>query len=270
MNIDNKNILDPFYSEYLAIFFIDNKILIKDDQYTTPLLHLAQTIKSLNLIVDSAYLDGATLFVRCQTITSLKQISDNDFSFHEAKNLLNAEQDEEMRGLLLRASHWAQWEERQHYCSKCGCALQNVGTAVEKKCSSCNFMVYPKLSPAIIVLIQRDHEVLLARSSYFKPGVYSPISGFIDIGETAEEAVHREALEELGIEVEKLEYFGSQSWPFPDSFMIAFKARYLRGELKIDKNELEYARWFTAINLPTLPSSSSISRRLIDSFLASS
>lgn len=117
-----------------------------------------------------------------------------------------------------------------------------------------------------MVLIQRNHQVLLARSAHFKPGIYSAIAGFIDIGESAEEAVYREVKEEVGIEISKLEYFGSQSWPFPNSFMIAFKAHYLSGELSINPNEIEDAKWFDIDDLPAIPSYPSISRKLIDSW----
>src|ERR1700722_8943106 len=110
-----------------------------------------------------------------------------------------------------------------------------------------------------MVLIQKGNEILLGRSAHFKPGVYSALAGFIDIGETAEMAAHREVKEEVGLEITELEYFGSQSWPFPDSFMLAFKAKYLRGEINIDTKELEDARWFNLNNLPAIPPHPSIS-----------
>lgn len=116
-----------------------------------------------------------------------------------------------------------------------------------------------------MVLIQKEDKILLARSPHFQPGFYSAIAGFIDLGETAEHAAHREVKEELGIEITDLEYFSTQTWPFPDSFMIAFKAKYLDGELKLDENEIEDAGWFGAQDLPMLPPSSSIARQLIES-----
>lgn len=118
-----------------------------------------------------------------------------------------------------------------------------------------------------MVLIQREHEILLARSKHFEEGMYSALAGFIDLGETAEVAVHREVKEEVGLEISDLVYFGTQPWPFPDSFMIAFKANYLSGDLKMDPEEIEDAQWFSPKHLPKLPSKASIARALIDSFI---
>lgn len=124
---------------------------------------------------------------------------------------------------------------------------------------------FPRFSPAVIVLIYNEDEVLLARSLHFSLGTYSAIAGFIDIGESAEQAVHREVKEELNIAITNLECFGSQTWPFPDSFMIAFKAQYLSGIVTPDPKEIEDARWFNLNALPQLPSSASIAKQLIES-----
>jgi NAD+ diphosphatase len=117
------------------------------------------------------------------------------------------------------------------------------------------------------VLIERGPEMLLARSPGFPPGVYSTIAGFVEPGESLEEAVHREVLEEVGIQVSDLRYFGSQPWPFPHSLMIGFVARWASGEIRMDPLEIEDARWFTATDLPTLPFPLSIARKLVDDFL---
>ncbi|RYE12514.1 MAG: NAD(+) diphosphatase, partial [Rickettsiales bacterium] len=150
---------------------------------------------------------------------------------------------------------------------KCGSNLILMNENIEKKCIVCNLSYFPNLSPAVIVLIQNDDKILLARSKNFRPKVYGLIAGFIELGENAESAVHREVKEEVGINIHRLEYFGTQSWPFPNSFMIAYKAHYLSGELIIDKKEIEDAKWFDLNNLPELPYLSSIARKLIDNLL---
>ena len=118
-----------------------------------------------------------------------------------------------------------------------------------------------------MVLIKRDDRILLARSPHFRPGMYSAIAGFVEIGESAETAVHREVMEEVGINIRDLTYFGSQSWPFPASFMIAFTAHYAGGEILIDRSEIEDAKWFSVHDLPDLPLPPTIVRSLIDSLL---
>ncbi|WP_331255179.1 NAD(+) diphosphatase [Candidatus Bealeia paramacronuclearis] len=189
------------------------------------------------------------------------------FHIESPKSFLISLQNEKIQQCILRAVHWLTWDSKLQHCSKCGTKIQKVFESTEKKCDSCKHSFYPKLSPAVMVLIQRENEVLLGRSAHFKPGVYSALAGFIDIGETAEQAAHREVKEEVGVEIGELEYFGTQSWPFPDSFMIAFKAQYLRGAIQIDANEIQDAQWFDLNNLPALPSHSSISRKLIESVL---
>jgi NAD+ diphosphatase len=137
-----------------------------------------------------------------------------------------------------------------------------------KECPRCGLLVFPRLSPAIIVLVERGHQMLLGRPRHFPPGLYSVIAGFVEPGETLEDAVMREVQEEVGIAIKDLRYFGSQSWPFPHSLMVGFTATYAGGEISLDEMEMEDAGWFTADNLPTLPGKISIARELIDWFLA--
>lgn len=188
------------------------------------------------------------------------------FQTFSVKRFLS-EVDEVVQSRILRAYHRLNWESQSQYCGKCGTPLEYKSDSTEKKCLVCKVSFFPRFSPAVMVLIQKEDKLLLARSPHFAPGIYSAIAGFIDVGETAEEAAHREVKEELGIEITQLEYFATQTWPFPDSFMIAFKAQYQGGELKIDEKEIEDARWFSANDLPLTPPTASIAKRLIQSAL---
>ena len=136
-----------------------------------------------------------------------------------------------------------------------------------KKCPNCGELFYPRISPAVIVLIKKGNEILLARSPNFPSGLYGLVAGFIEPGESAETAVVREIREEVGIEVKNITYFGTQAWPFPNSLMIGFTAEYDSGEVLPDGVEIEDAGWFSAEKLPVLPGKISISRKLIDHFL---
>jgi len=150
------------------------------------------------------------------------------------------------------------------FCGRCGHATEPVRTERSWRCPACGLVVYPRISPAIIVLITRGEEILLARSPRFPPGMHSVIAGFAEPGETLEHAVCREIKEEVGITVKNLRYFASEPWPFPDSLMIAFTAEYDTGEIAIDNNEIVSAGWYGRSNLPGLPAPMSISRTLID------
>ena len=161
------------------------------------------------------------------------------------------------------------WDKNHHYCGRCGGVTTKLTQTFERVCSNCALTFYPRISPSIIVRITKHDQILLARSHYFKPGVYGLIAGFVEPGETLEEAVHREVKEEIGIHIKNLSYFGSQAWPFPDSLMVSFTADYAHGELVINPEEIEAAGWYDYDKLPGVPSSRiSIGRKLIDDFVA--
>jgi len=129
-------------------------------------------------------------------------------------------------------------------------------------------MTFPHVAPVILALISRGDELLLARSPHFAPGLYSILAGFIEPGETAEQTVAREVQEEVGIQIKNIQYYGSQPWPFPSNLMIGFTAEYASGEIQIDPIEIEDAKWFNINNLPPLPTPISLSRRMIDEYIA--
>lgn len=160
------------------------------------------------------------------------------------------------------------WLRSHGYCSRCGHPTERHPSEEAMVCPSCKHLHFPRLSPAVIVLIVRGREMLLARSPGFPHGMYSTVAGFVEPGESLEETVHREILEEVGVEVGDLRYFGSQPWPFPHSLMVGFIARWASGEIRVDGNEIEDARWFSPERLPSkLPTSFSIARRMVDDFL---
>ncbi|MEE2657992.1 MAG: NAD(+) diphosphatase [Candidatus Latescibacterota bacterium] len=172
--------------------------------------------------------------------------------------------------LAGRAFQIVNWDRTHHFCGRCGTATVRRETDRARQCPDCGLLSFPKVSPAIITLIHRGSEFLLARNARFPAGRYSIIAGFVEPGETLEEAVVRETREEVGMEVRDVKYFGSQPWPFPHSLMVGFTATWASGDIRIDEEEIVDAGWFTHDNLPDLPDRVSISRWIIDSFLAAS
>ena len=155
----------------------------------------------------------------------------------------------------------------QHkYCGVCGCATVILPKNIVY-CDNCNIEIYPRISPAMMVRIRRNDEILLARGVNFAPNVWGLVAGYVDIGESVEDTVHREVMEEVGLKITNLKYWGSQYWPMPNSLMIGFTADYLSGELKIDQVELADAGFFRKDNMPGRPSTSySLASRMIDDF----
>ena len=158
------------------------------------------------------------------------------------------------------------WDKNYRFCGQCGKPTIEMSGERAKLCKSCGLTNYPRLSPSIIVSVIKDERILLARSDRFPEGMYSVLAGFVEPGESLEECVQREIVEEVGIEVENIQYFGSQNWPFPHSLMIGFTADYLRGEISVDNDEIVDADWFSVQELPKLPGSYSIARIMIDHF----
>jgi NAD+ diphosphatase len=166
--------------------------------------------------------------------------------------------------IIGRAIQLLDWQKNHRYCGRCGEPTTIKAGEFAMLCSACNLLVYPRISPAVMVLISRGDELLLARSPHFKPGVFSALAGFVEAGETLEQCAVREVREEVGIEITNLRYFGSQSWPFPDSLMVAFFADYADGTIEPDPSEIEAAGWFLRSALPDLPEPVSLARQMIE------
>ena len=167
-----------------------------------------------------------------------------------------------------RAFQILDWWREHRFCGRCGEKTVEQQEELAMLCPACGLRSYPRLAPAVITAVTNGEEILLGRPRHFPDGMYSTLAGFVEPGETLEDAVRREVYEETGITVGGVHYFGSQPWPFPHSLMIGFAAETLERAIRLNDGELEDARWFPADAMPSLPGNMSIARRLIDAFLA--
>ena len=151
---------------------------------------------------------------------------------------------ESLLALAGRAFQVVEWDRTHRFCGRCGTPTRTKADERAKECPTCGYVAYPRVSPAMMALVTRGREVLLARSHRFVNGVYSALAGFVEPGETIEDCVRREVREEVGVEVDDITYFASQSWAFPHSLMIAYTAEYAGGDIRLEDAEIADARWF--------------------------
>ncbi len=174
-----------------------------------------------------------------------------------------------LAGLASRAAQVLDWDRTHAFCGACAAPTEHQNGERARRCPACGHSAYPRINPAMMALVWRPGEVLLARAPHFTNGMYSALAGFIEAGESIEDCVHREVAEEVGVQVAELRYFGSQSWPFPNSLMIAFTARWCGGDIVPQAGEIADAQWFPIDALPHIPPRFSISGHLIrDTVLA--
>ncbi|HSP79608.1 MAG TPA: NAD(+) diphosphatase [Myxococcaceae bacterium] len=188
------------------------------------------------------------------------------FQLVPARSLYNRV-DEVLFGLAGRALAIAEWDVTHRFCGRCGQPTELAPNERSRRCTACRMPFYPRISPAVIVLITRGDTMLLARSTRFPEPFFSTLAGFVEPGESLEETVVREVREEVGLEIHDLRYFGSQPWPFGRSLMVGFTAEYADGDIRVDGEEIAEAAWFSPDALPRIPPSLSIARHLIDSFV---
>ena len=207
----------------------------------------------------------------CWTAPALDNRAPAGHAFENMRALFNRLPDDFL-AIGGRAVQMLEFDRAHAFCGACATPTVIFEDGRSRKCGSCGETYYPKVSPAMMVLIKRDlpsgRELLLGRSARFARGMYSALAGFVEPSESIEECIHREAFEEVGVKVKNLRYFSSQGWPFPNSLMIAFVADYESGDIVPQEGEIEDAQWFKLDALPQLPHRLSIARRLIDSVIA--
>lgn len=170
--------------------------------------------------------------------------------------------------LLGRSMQVLEWADKHRFCGRCGGPMQTHSRGERARvCAPCGSSIYPRINPCVIAIITRGDELLLAQSTRFTNGMYSALAGFMEVGESAEQTLIREVREEVGVEIGKLRYHASQSWPFSSSLMIGFFAEYVSGEIVCQEDEIVDAQFFHYEQLPLLPPKGSIARALIDQFI---
>ncbi|MDQ2725204.1 MAG: NAD(+) diphosphatase [Actinomycetota bacterium] len=217
--------------------------------------------------------DGPPVFVgldgdvACWAVGVDAGTSDPDPLWWQALWVLGLEWETEPWMLAGRAVQLVEWVRTNRFCGRCGTETIDASGERARRCPACGLTAYPRLAPAVIVLIRREDEALLALGRGFKNRMFSALAGFVEPGENLEEAVRREVLEEVGVTVGGVTYVGSQPWPFPHSLMIGFEAEWEAGEIAVDGNEILEAGWFRKESLPSIPPPMSIARSLIDRWI---
>ena len=253
--------------EALWFIFRGSRLLVRLEDDCAELPTLAD-VEKLNLsLIRKQYL-GSQDGVHCFTAEVSEEVEKPEGWSFQGLRKLYSRMDERFFGIAGRAVQLVDWDRTNQYCGRCGAPNRNHPKERAKECTSCGLIRYPRISPAIIVLIRNNDQLLLARAHRHPPGFYSVLAGFVEPGETLEEAVAREIHEEVGIEVKNIQYFGSQPWPFPNSLMVAFTCDYAGGDIVVEEDEIEDADWYETDQLPLIPPKISIARQLIDWFAA--
>ena len=252
-----------------ALWFIfhDRKLFV-DENNNKPVPYLTD-LSELSLIPDRIQFIGRLNDIPCFSAEVLEiENIPSQLSLIELRQLFGL-LDEYIYWIAGRAFQIMNWDRVSKYCGNCGELNEPKKNEYAKICRNCHNVIYPQVSPAIIVAVTKGEEILLAQANRFKNNMFSVLAGFVEPGESLEDCVKREVKEEVGIKIKNIKYFGSQPWAISNSLMIAFTAEYDYGEICIDKKEILDANWYTADDLPNIPSKMSIARKLIDWYIKS-
>ena len=248
------------------LMFLNDKPVMVGGQVKNPIPYFENPSR-MGLTIENRFYLGLFRGEACYA-ASLDPLADlpAEFTICDMKLMLS-QLPEAWFQLVGLAQQILTWDRNHQYCGACGSHTHFHAADRAKVCPDCGLQNYPRLSPCIITLVTNEDKVLLGRSPRFIPDLYSTLAGYIEPGETVEQAVHREVQEEVGVELGKLEYVKSQPWPFPHSLMLGFIAEYQQGEIRVDEDELEDAQWWHIDKLPLIPPQGTISRALIDFYI---
>src|SRR5438552_6716820 len=250
--------------------FRGDRLLVRVASERAPLLDYAELV-ALGTDFERAHYLGRLDDLDCYTVELDPIVEPPAETVLEGLRALYGRLADEHYSIAGRAVQILLWDQTHRFCGRCGQPTANAPAERAKLCPSCGLLSFPRLSPAVIMLVQRGDEFLLARNRAFAEGFYSVLAGFVEPGESLEEAVSREVREEVDLELKDVRYFGSQPWPFPHSLMIGFTAHYASGQIRPQTEEIAEAAWFNRHGeLPRLPGKLSIARGLIDWFLTES
>lgn len=246
-----------------AIILSAKKLLMKKSESKFDIPEIKE-IKDIVIEVRSMVYIGRYDSHECFCIRLLEEPElPENLQWIELSQLTNLSGDTGLFLLAGAANHILHWSSVNQYCGCCGNRMEEKKDERAKICPNCGNVVYPRISPATITAVFYDDQILLAHNRNFREGLYSLIAGFVEPGESLEQCVAREIYEEVGVKVKNIRYFGSQPWSFPDSLMLAFTAEYESGEIAVDNCEIMDARWYHANSLPEIPSTDSISGKII-------
>jgi len=257
---------DALADDTLAFAYFENRLVVSVAE-DAPRLPTRHDIATLGLSGREHYL-GRLGDVPCVAMTLEHDLPTGSAWRTSGLRALFFRMPDALVALGGRAFQIVEWDRTHRFCGQCGTPMGDKPGERARECPACGHTAYPRVSPAMMVLVTRGREMLLARANRFPAAMFSALAGFVEPGETIEDCIAREVREEVGVEIRDPVYFGSQSWAFPHSLMIAFTAEYAGGEITPDQTEIAEARWFAPEALPNLPASLSIARKLIEATAA--
>jgi NAD+ diphosphatase len=255
----------PFSDElegWWSVIF-SNKILLPEPKRKIPfgrLSDLSLAVSNPETIHQIGEFDGAPVYTF--DVAGIDQSSPHFDEFAGLRSVLF--EHPEMFEFAARSFQVSEFLKTHQYCGQCSKPMKLIDWELATQCEPCRHRCYPRISPVVIMAIRKGKQILLAKNRRTTSGFHSVLAGFVESGETLEQAVHREVFEEVGIKVKNLRYFDSQPWPFPHSLMVGFLAEYDSGELNLCDHEIAEADWYDFTNLPSIPPKQTISRQLIE------